>query len=91
MIHCLVCILLGVDLIHINGDIIYWSLQKLSPSNVANTADAFFKKNKNHLVQPSALQEQELNAKYIKSKLMTAQPWRHGHCIIHCSPVHAQL
>lgn len=32
MIHCLMCISLGVNLTHINGDIIYWSLQELSSS-----------------------------------------------------------
>lgn len=45
MIHCLMCISLGVDWAHINGDMIYWSLQELLCTDAANVAEAIWENN----------------------------------------------
>lgn len=64
MIRCFVCISLDVDRTHINGDIIYWSLQKLLCGEVTTLLMPF--KKKLHYIR----QEQELNMSYIKYNLI---------------------
>lgn len=86
MIHCLMCISLGVDWAHINGHIIYWSLQELLYSDAANIAGAISENN--ILCSCFAGAEVKIDQTNTNHSL---RYWTDGHLIIDCNPVEAQI